>query len=46
MGLTESFYTSPVLVLRFEADTEDGLEGIKNIFYQNLKTITPNLKGF
>ena len=45
-GLLRASNTSPVLVLRFEADTEDDLAGIKNIFYQNLKNITPNLKGF
>ena len=45
-GLLRASNTSPVLVLRFEAETEDGLEGIKNIFYQNLKKITPNLEGF
>ena len=42
-GLLRASNTSPVLVLRFEAETEDDLENIKSIFIQNLKSINPEL---
>ena len=45
-GLLRASNTSPVLVLRFEAETEDDLEQIKQIFYQNLKNKIPTLKEF
>ncbi len=45
-GLLRASNTSPVLVLRFEAETENDLEQIKQIFYQNLKNKMPTLKEF
>ena len=42
-GLLRASNTSPVLVLRFEAETENDLENIKNLFNQNLKSIDPEL---
>ncbi len=43
-GLLRASNTSPFLVLRFEAETEDNLEHIKQIFYKNLKNKIPSLK--
>ena len=45
-GLLRASNTSPVLVLRFEAETENYLEDIKNLFNQNLKNIDPELNIF
>ena len=45
-GLLRASNTSPVLVLRFEAETENDLENIKNLFNQNLKSIDPELNFF
>ena len=45
-GLLRASNTSPVLVLRFEAETENDLEDIKNLFNQNLKSIDPRLNIF
>ena len=45
-GLLRASNTSPVLVLRFEAETENDLEDIKNLFNQNLKSIDPELNIF
>ena len=45
-GLLRASNTSPVLVLRFEAETENDLENIKNLFNQNLKSIDPELNIF
>jgi len=45
-GLLRASNTSPVLVLRFEAETEDELENIKTIFYENLKCIDPKIENF
>ena len=45
-GLLRASNTSPVLVLRFEAETEDDLNNIKNIFYKNLKCIEPDIENF
>ena len=45
-GLLRASNTSPMLVLRFEAQTEDDLENIKDIFYKNLKSIEPNISKF
>ena len=45
-GLLRASNTSPVLVLRFEADTQENLESIKNIFRRTLNDIKPNLGNF
>ncbi len=45
-GLLRASNTSPVLVLRFEADTQENLETIKNIFRETLNEIKPNLGNF
>ena len=43
-GLLRPSNTSPCLVLRFEAETYDDLNKIKEIFYLGLKGIKPNIK--
>ena len=45
-GLLRASNTSPVLVLRFEADTQENLESIKNTFRRTLNDIKPNLGNF
>ena len=45
-GLLRASNTSPVLVLRFEAETADDLNNIKTIFYENLKCIEPDIENF
>ena len=45
-GLLRPSNTSPCLVLRFEAETNDDLNKIKEIFYLGLKSIKPNLNKF
>ena len=45
-GLLRASNTSPVLVLRFEAETKEALEEVKNIFYQNLKKVYPEVRDF
>ena len=45
-GLLRPSNTSPYLVLRFEAETNDDLNKIKEIFYLGLKNIKPNIKKF
>ena len=45
-GLLRASNTSPVLVLRFEADTQENLESIKNTFRRTLNEIKPNLGNF
>ena len=45
-GLLRASNTSPVLVLRFEAETENELNNIKTIFYDNLKRIEPDIENF
>ncbi len=45
-GLLRASNTSPVLVLRFEAETKEALDNIKNIFYQNLKKVYPEVRNF
>ena len=45
-GLLRASNTSPFLVLRFEAETEQELTKIKEIFYMNLKKIEPNTDRF
>jgi phosphomannomutase/phosphoglucomutase len=42
-GLCRASNTTPVLVLRFEADDDDALEQIKDRFRQQLLGIAPNL---
>ncbi len=43
-GLVRASNTTPVLVLRFEADTEEELERIKQVFRSQLNLIAPELK--
>ena len=45
-GLLRPSNTSPFLVLRFEAETNDDLNKIKEIFYIGLKRIKPNINKF
>ena len=45
-GLLRASNTSPSLVLRFEAETSDDLNKIKEIFYLGLKSIKPNINKF
>ena len=45
-GLLRASNTSPNLVLRFEADTKENLELIKNNFKKTLSEIKPNLGDF
>ena len=45
-GLLRASNTSPMLVLRFEADTQENLEFIKNTFRRTLNDINPNLGSF
>ena len=45
-GLLRASNTSPVLVLRFEAENKEALEDVKNIFYQNLKKVYPEVRDF
>jgi phosphomannomutase/phosphoglucomutase len=42
-GLVRASNTTPVLVLRFEADTEDELERIKEVFRSQLTLVAPEL---
>jgi phosphomannomutase/phosphoglucomutase len=43
-GLARPSNTTPVIVLRFEADTEDGLKRIQNDFRAIFKAAAPHLK--
>jgi phosphomannomutase/phosphoglucomutase len=43
-GLVRASNTTPILVLRFEADTEEGLERIKGVFKQQILAIKSDLK--
>ncbi len=43
-GLCRASNTTPVLVLRFEAESEDALEKIKAVFRNNLKRLAPDLE--
>ena len=45
-GLLRPSNTSPCLVLRFEAETNDDLKKIKEIFYLGLKSIKPDINKF
>jgi phosphomannomutase/phosphoglucomutase len=43
-GLVRASNTTPVLVLRFEAETEDELQRIKDVFRTQLKNVAPDLE--
>jgi len=43
-GLVRASNTTPILVLRFEADTEEALQRIKDIFRQQMLAINPELR--
>jgi len=43
-GLVRASNTTPILVLRFESDTEEGLERIKGVFKQQMLAINGDLK--
>jgi phosphomannomutase/phosphoglucomutase len=43
-GLARPSNTTPVIVLRFEADTEEGLQRIQNDFRAIFKTTAPHLE--
>ncbi len=43
-GLVRASNTTPVLVLRFEADNEDALKRIQQVFRKQLMTVNPALK--
>ncbi len=43
-GLIRASNTTPVLVLRFEADTEDELARIQDVFRRQLNAVAPDLK--
>ena len=45
-GLLRPSNTSPCLVMRFEAETIDDLNKIKELFYIGLKSIKPNINKF
>ena len=45
-GLLRASNTSPCLVLRFEAETSEDLDKIKEIFYLTLRSIKPNINKF
>ncbi|BAP42289.1 phosphomannomutase [Pseudomonas sp. StFLB209] len=42
-GLVRASNTTPVLVLRFEAETEAELQRIQNVFHTELKKVAPDL---
>jgi len=42
-GLVRASNTTPVLVLRFEADSEAELQRIKDVFHAQLKRVAPDL---
>ncbi|MEX2476275.1 phosphomannomutase/phosphoglucomutase [Marinobacter sp.] len=42
-GLCRASNTTPMLVLRFEAETEDALERIKQVFRDQLQKVAPDL---
>lgn len=43
-GLCRASNTTPVLVLRFEAETEDALERIKGVFRDQLQRVAPEIE--
>ena len=44
-GLCRASNTTPVLVLRFEAESEAALERIKSVFRTNLKRVAPDIEA-
>ncbi|AOY89753.1 phosphomannomutase [Marinobacter salinus] len=42
-GLCRASNTTPMLVLRFEAETEEALERIKDLFREQLKKVAPDI---
>ena len=42
-GLCRASNTTPALVLRFEAETEEALERIKSVFREQLRKAAPDL---
>ncbi|RMU58376.1 hypothetical protein ALP29_201061 [Pseudomonas syringae pv. avii] len=42
-GLVRASNTTPVLVLRFEAETQAELERIQGVFHAELKKVAPDL---
>jgi phosphomannomutase / phosphoglucomutase len=42
-GLCRASNTTPVLVLRFEAESDESLERIKSVFREQLKRAAPDL---
>jgi phosphomannomutase/phosphoglucomutase len=43
-GLVRASNTTPILVVRFDAETEQALERIKNIFRARMLSINPDLE--
>jgi len=43
-GLVRASNTTPILVVRFDADNEEALQRIKLVFKQQMLAINPNLK--
>jgi phosphomannomutase/phosphoglucomutase len=43
-GLARASNTTPVVVLRFEGDTLEALERIKNVFREQLLALAPTVK--
>ena len=43
-GLVRASNTTPILVLRFEGDTEESLQRIQNLFKQQMLAINPGLR--
>ncbi|MGB8634696.1 MAG: phosphomannomutase/phosphoglucomutase [Rhodanobacteraceae bacterium] len=43
-GLVRASNTTPSLVLRFDADSEDALKRIENVFRKQILAVNPNLK--
>jgi phosphomannomutase/phosphoglucomutase len=43
-GLVRASNTTPVLVLRFEAESEEELQRIKDVFHAQLKNVAPDLE--
>jgi phosphomannomutase len=43
-GLVRASNTTPILVVRFDAESEQSLERIKNVFRQQMMSIQPTLK--
>jgi len=43
-GLVRASNTTPILVVRFDAETEQGLERIKNVFRSKMLAVNPDLE--